>query len=82
MPSLVAVAQCCSPLDQAEGKLSPDGKKIPTRGTGAKKMKVEKVPSECAINRCLDSCCLDWNQPNNLFGVFMYLLRNCMGLLY
>ena len=37
MPSLVAVAQCCSPLGQAEGKLSPDGKKIPTRGTGAKK---------------------------------------------
>lgn len=82
MPSLVAVAQCCSPLDQAEGKLSPDGKKIPTRGIGAKNMKVEKVPSECGINRFLGSCCLDWNQPNTLSGVFMYLLRNCMGLLY
>ena len=44
MPSLATVTQGHSLLDQAEGKLSPDGKKIPTRGVAAAKWKQDKVP--------------------------------------
>ena len=47
------------PLSQAEGLLSPDGKKVPTRGVGAQRLKQQQACSWTTFARC--TTVKDWS---------------------
>ena len=47
LPHILPALLCALHASQAEGKLSPDGKKIPTRGRGASRLKQQEACVQC-----------------------------------